>query len=81
MPNITLVPRGSIGNNFIPPEYLPAGKDAYYLRNQQTASRQNQWRALQPDEIERLKNNRNSADNWENVLVSKEFDPDLVKDS
>ena len=36
MDNVLIVPPENIGKNFIPPEYLPKGKDEYYQRNKQT---------------------------------------------
>ena len=81
MDNVEILPKGSIGRNFIPRKYLPAGKDEYYLRNQQTKGPKERWRLLRPDEIERLIQNNNTADNWETILVSSEFNPDLIRDS
>lgn len=81
MNNVEILPKGSIGKKFIPPEYLPAGKDEYYLRNKQIGLPQNHWRHLQPDEINTLVQNNNKADNWDTVFVSNDFDPDLIRDS
>jgi hypothetical protein len=81
MNNIDLLPNENLGKNFIPPDNLPAGKDEYYFRNEQLGLSPDHWRHLRPDEIERLKLNNNTADNWENVLVSKEFDPGLIRNS
>jgi hypothetical protein len=67
-----------IGYNFIDKEYIPKGKDEYYLRNLQN---QNgiEYRKLTAAEIEMLVRNRNTSDDWNNILVSKLFNPDLVK--
>jgi hypothetical protein len=81
MENVELLPKGIIGRDFIPPKYLPAGKDEYYLRNQQTRGPKDRWRHLRPEEIKRLVNNNNTADNWENILVSNEFNPDIIRDT
>jgi hypothetical protein len=81
MENVEILPKGSIGTNFIPPKYLPAGKDEYYLRNQQAKEPKEQRRHLRPDEIEQLTRNNNTADNWENILVSREFNPDVIRDT
>jgi hypothetical protein len=81
MDNVEILPKGSIGSNFIPREYLTAGKDEYYLRNQQIKGPKERWRRLRPEEIERLLKNNNRADNWETVLVSNDFNPDLIRDT
>ena len=75
MDTVLIQPPGSIGHNFIPPEYLPDGADEYYLRNEQTASSQRQWRHLNAAEVERLVQNRNTSDSWDTILVTDEFDP------
>ena len=67
-----------LGYNFINAPYLPAGKDEYYLRNQQNNSGIN-YRKLTALEIEVLVRNRNTSDDWSNILVSKQFSAELVK--
>jgi hypothetical protein len=81
MENVEILGKENIGRNFIPREYLPAGKDEYHLRNQQSKGPTEGWRRLSPEEIERLLKNGNSSDNWENILVAGEFNPDLIKNS
>ncbi len=76
--NITKSTIGALGYNFIPKEYLPEGKDEYYLRNLQNRSGIN-YRQLTAYEIEVLVRNRNTSDNWNNLLVSDAFNPELVK--
>lgn len=68
----------SLGYGFIPKEFIPKGKNEYYLRNIQhrTGIR---YRKLSPVEIQLLEKNDNSSDDWNNVLVSDAFDPLLVK--
>jgi len=68
----------SIGRDFVPPEYLPSGKDEYYLRNAQSARPPTSWRHLRADEVERLVKNNNTSNNWDELLVSDEFDPGLI---
>lgn len=68
----------SLGYHFVPPEYLPEGKDEYYLRNLQNSNGIN-YRQLSAYEIEVLVRNRNTSDNWNNILVSEAFNPELVK--
>lgn len=75
---ITKHPIHQLGKNFIPAEYLPAGKNEYYLRNMQDKSGID-YRQLTAYEIEALVKNRNTSDDWNKILVSDAFDPDLVK--
>ncbi|MEJ8816327.1 DUF4954 family protein [Lacibacter sp. H407] len=71
-------PISGIGYDFIPAAHLPKGKDEYYLRNKQNRSGIN-YRKLTALEIEVLVRNRNASDNWNNLLVSDAFNPELVK--
>lgn len=68
----------SLGYGFIPAEYIPDGGNEYYLRNIQHRSNTH-YRKLSKVEIQLLEKNDNSADDWNNVLVSEAFDPLLVK--
>ncbi|MFY7964284.1 MAG: DUF4954 family protein [Chitinophagaceae bacterium] len=71
-------PIAKLGYDFIPQEYLPKGKDEYYLRNiQQTSNRKH--RQLTAYEIEVLVRNNNTSDDWTKILVSEAFNPELVK--
>lgn len=65
--------------NFIPKEFLPRGKDEYYIRNQQ--NKNNTYRHVTYDEVEALIRNGNSCTNWNDVLVSDPFNPQLIKGS
>lgn len=78
MNNITKLPLDSLGYNFIKKQYLPKGKDEYYLRNLQNRNG-TKYRQLSAFEIEVLVRNRNTSDNWNNILVSDHFNPELVK--
>ena len=71
----------NLGHHFIPAEYLPEGKDEYYLRNEQVAPLNRQWRKLTTTEVEKLVQNGNSADNWDEILVTDEFDPAQILNS
>ncbi|HEX5153728.1 MAG TPA: DUF4954 family protein [Parafilimonas sp.] len=75
---IIKTPIEKLGYNFIMPGYLPAGKDEYYLRNIQNRSGIN-YRNLTAYEIEALVKNRNTSDDWNKILVSDAFNPDLVR--
>ena len=76
--NILKVPVSSLGYGFIPANQIPKGKDEYYLRNIQNRSGID-YRHLSAFEIEVLVRNRNTSDNWNNILVSDAFNPELVK--
>lgn len=67
-----------LGYNFINAEYIPAGKDEYYLRNIQNGGKAD-YRMLTAQELDTLIHNRNTSDNWNNLLVSGNFDATLVK--
>jgi hypothetical protein len=71
-------PLESLGYNFIPDTYLPKGKNEYYLRNQQNKNGIT-YRKLSAYEIEVLVRNRNTSDDWNNILVSEAFAPELVQ--
>ena len=69
-------PLEELGFNFIDPQYLPKDKDEYYLRNPDTTKT---YRKLKTAEIETLIFNGNQADDWSNISVTNNFDPNLVK--
>lgn len=71
-------PLNTLGYHFIPAEYIPKGKDEYYLRNQQNVNGIH-YRQLTAYEIEMLVRNRNTSDNWNNILVSNAFNPEQVQ--
>src|ERR687889_272483 len=68
----------SLGYGFVDPRYLPEGENEYYLRNSQNRNGIH-YRQLTAYEIEVLVRNRNTSDNWNNLLVSDAFNPELVK--
>jgi len=78
MNDIQKIPIGSLGYNFVSPQYIPKGKDEYYLRNIQNRNGI-RYRNLTAFEIEVLVRNRNTSDDWNCVLVSNAFTPELVK--
>ncbi len=80
MDSVELLPAGKIGKEFIPAEFLPAGTDEYYLRNSQN-QKKSRWRNLRADELEALVKNNNSADNWEDILVTNAFDPHQIQNT
>ncbi|MBK7560089.1 MAG: DUF4954 family protein [Chitinophagaceae bacterium] len=78
MNNITKKPIAALGYDFIPKEFIPKGKNEYYLRNLQNRSGIT-YRKLTPGEIKILAANANSSDDWNKILVSDAFNPQLVK--
>jgi hypothetical protein len=76
-----IIKRSSIaglGYGFVAPEYLNGADDEYYLRNMQNR-RGEVYKKLTAYEIEVLVRNRNTSDDWNKVLVSDAFNPELVK--
>jgi hypothetical protein len=78
MDKIEILPAESFGRNFIPKEYIPAGKNEYYLRDTQIPWPQDRWRHLRADEVEHLIQNNNKSNNWDEVFVTDPFDPARV---
>src|SRR5699024_7720653 len=75
-------PMHKMGYDFIEKQYIPEGKNEYYLRYKQNINvygREKSYRHLIAKEIETLVQNNNASDDWNNLLVTNEFDPDLVK--
>jgi hypothetical protein len=81
MDKVIIMPPENIGKNFIPKEFIPNGKDEYYQRNKQTKTPIKGWRNLRSDEVEILVKNDNTADNWDKILVTDQFDPHQIKNS
>lgn len=77
MNQIQLLSINELGYNFIEKEWLPADENEYYLRFQQNPK--SDYRNLTEAEIDILIQNRNLSDNWNNVLVSEEFDTSLIR--
>jgi hypothetical protein len=75
---IIKTPLSSLGYQFISTDHIPKGKDEYYLRNMQNRNGIN-YRVLNAYEIEVLVRNRNTSDDWNKILVSDSFNPELVK--
>src|SRR5450631_175635 len=71
-------PVNTLGYNFIATKFLPKGKDEFYLRNQQNKNTVS-YRKLTAYEIEVLVCNRNTSDDWNKILVSEAFTPELVQ--
>ncbi len=78
MNQIKKIPLSNLGYDFITKKHIPKGKDEYHLRNIQNRSGII-YRNLSAFEIEVLVKNGNTTDNWNNILVSDAFNPELVK--
>ena len=81
MNQVVILPPENIGKNFIPKKYLPNGKDEFYLRNEQSSWEKSKWRNLRSEEVERLVKNDNTSDNWDEILVTNQFDPRQIKNT
>ena len=81
MDSVILLSAEAIGRNFIPKEWLPPGGDEYSRRNEQAPWPGNRWRHLRADEVERLIQNDNSSDDWDQVCVADPFDPQKIRNT
>ena len=81
MDKVTLIEYDKIYKNFIEEKYLHDGHDEYYYRNQQVKKPANGWRHLRSDEVEHLVKNSNSATNWDDIWVTDEFDPSMIRNN
>jgi hypothetical protein len=77
MNQINKHPISSLGYDFVAKEYIPKGKDEYYLRHKQNRSGI-AYRHLTAKEIKILAANNNLSDNWNNVEVADPFNPQLI---
>ena len=73
-------PVSEIGYHFIEAQYLPKGKNEYHLRDKQRNSNKDFFH-LTEKQIEQLIANNNNSDNWQNILVTKKFKPELIKNN
>ena len=77
MNNIIKRSISSLGFQFVAEEYIPKGKDEYYLRNLQNRSGLT-YRKLTAAEIQTLIANNNFSENWNKVEVSDPFNVSLI---
>lgn len=68
----------ALGYNFIPKEFIPKGKNEYYLRDLQNKNGKH-YRKLSANEIKTLVQNGNTSDDWDKIRVDNAFDPKLVR--
>lgn len=78
MNHIEKKPVQQLGYQFIDGPYLPEGKNEYYLRDKQRG-KETVHRKLNAREIETLVRNDNTSDDWNNIFVDNDFDPNLVQ--
>ena len=78
MNQIKKSPIASLGYGFVEKQYIPKGKNEYYLRDMQNRSGIT-YRKLSANEIEILVRNGNMSDDWDKVQVSDAFNPSLVQ--
>lgn len=81
MDRVRILEPEKIGRHFIPAEFLPTGKDEFYQRNKQVVPPKSGWRNLKSGEIELLVKNDNTCENWDDLMVTDEFDPTLIKNT
>ncbi len=70
-------PVEELGYNFMESKYIPTGENEYHIRDIQNDGRK--YRALTALELDTLIHNRNTSDNWNNILVSESFSAGLIK--
>jgi hypothetical protein len=78
MSGIKKKPISSLGYNFVSKEFIPNGKNEYYLRNIQNRSGI-AYRQLTKSEVRALQQNNNTADDWTKLLVADPFNSNLIK--
>ncbi len=79
MGELRVVDTRRLGWDFIPPEFLPEGKDENYLRDAQSSRPVDYWQPLTPEQIAELQASDNTSDDWANVLVAEGFDASRVR--
>jgi hypothetical protein len=84
MNDINLLSEESMGLGFVPRSHLAAGEDEYHIRDSQLTAfgkDPGSYRRLKPYEIEALVLNANTCRDWNELLVSDPFTPELVRNS
>lgn len=78
---VTVLPADSLLRGFIEKPFLPEGKDENYLRDMQTTVPEGGWRHLFATEIEQLVRNSNVAKSWDDIWVTNDFNPQIIKNN
>lgn len=84
MNDINLVSEEAASYGFIPQTSLNHSENEYHSRNRQlrnTGKNPSEYRRLKPFELEILVKNENSCSDWNMLLVSDPFTPELIKNS
>ena len=66
MGELRVVDTRRLGWDFIPPEFLPEGKDENYIRDAQSPRPVDYWQPLTSQQIAELESGDNTADDWAN---------------
>lgn len=72
------------GYHFLESKFIPQNKDEYYLRNEQIQTVLGtvpEWQNLTDNQIKILEANNNFSSDWQKVLVTKNFNPNSIKNS
>jgi len=81
MDTVSVLPGDIIGKNFVSQEFLPEGKDEYYIRNLQSLWPKNRWRNLLSSEVEILIKNNNLCADWNEIFVTEPFNPESIRNN
>ncbi len=78
MEKVTVLTPEQLFDSWMDPEFIPPGKDKYYIRNRQVRTPKGGWRHLRSDEIEILVLNNNNALSWDKIWVTDGFEPRML---
>ncbi|TFG81901.1 MAG: DUF4954 family protein [Spirochaetales bacterium] len=81
MNDIVVHAEASLGYGFVPEKYLAQGENEYRIRNLQWTGKVEEYRRLEPAEIETLARNDNRCSDWGKILIRDPFEPALVRNS
>jgi len=84
MNDIYLASNEAMGRDFIPKQFIKPGETEFRVRDEQLAALGkdiSSYRHLKPYEIEALVKNANTCLDWNEILVTDPFTPELVKNS
>lgn len=78
MNNIKKHRADQLGYDFVSPQFLPKGKNEYYLRFEQNPAQD--YRKLTKQEVTILQSNGNRSNNWDDILVRDGVDIHLIEE-